>query len=246
MSGQFNVLRKIFHFSGIIFIIIYYKDLLYNFPGNFFLENTRSVLFYFFLVSLILLGFLEFLRFRFAFFQKLFVMFAGKMLKPDEVNKVHGSVPFFLGLLVCTGFFLKEVAILSSLYLMIGDPCAAWFGEKFGKHKLYNGKSFEGLIAGTLSAFFSGVLFLGIILASEPESFIVKLIQSNPFLFLITLFISAVCAFCIELFSTKGFLDDNLLIPAASGFVMSLCLIIFFQINSSQVFFSIQNLLIPR
>ena len=155
MSGQFNVYRKAFHFSGIIFLIVYYADIFRNFPGDYFVENTRSVLFYALMAGSALMYILEILRFRFNIIQKWFILLAGKLMKPSEEQKIHGSIPLFLGVGLSIGFFMQEIAIICSLFLMVGDPCAAWFGGKMGKHRLKNGKSFEGFIAGILGAFFS-------------------------------------------------------------------------------------------
>lgn len=43
--------------------------------------------------------------------------------------------------------FPPEISILSMLFLVIGDPTAAWVGTFYGKRRFSNGKSVEGIIA---------------------------------------------------------------------------------------------------
>ena len=245
MSGQFNVFRKAFHFSGIIYVLIYFTDYLHNLPGGYFLENTRSVLFYALTGVYLIMVIYEILRFRYPFFQNLFVAIAGKILKPDELHKTHGSMPFFLGLAVCTAFCLKEIAILGALFLMIGDPCAAWFGGKYGKHKLANGKSYEGFAAGILGAFLIGVLFLIINNQVYPENIFSRKLTSQTWLVLFLLLLSALAAFSAELLSSSGFFDDNFLIPVVSGTALSFLFAFFFNLDFTFVFFPVSDLLIP-
>jgi dolichol kinase len=220
--------------------------MLHDFPGNYFVENTRSILFYILLSGFIVLGIIEFLRLRFDFFQKLFLMIAGKLIKPSEKNKMNATVPFFLGLLLSAGFFLKEIAILGSLFLMVGDPCAAWFGEKFGKHKLHNGKSYEGLVAGILGAFFAGLFFLILNGILEPDNFFSMQMKTSLVRVLLFLLTGAVFGFVVELYSSTGFLDDNLLIPVASGLVMSFSLLLIFNLDINRVFYSAKDLILPK
>jgi len=246
MSDKFNLLRKIFHFSGILIVITYYGEFLENVPGNYFIENTRSILFYFFLVVVIVMGIIEFLRFRISFIQGHFVNLTKHLLKPHEVERLHASVPFFLGLVLSTGFFMKEIAILSSLFLMIGDPCAAWFGGKYGTHKLSNGKSYEGLVAGILGAFLAGLAFLLINLALQPDNFYSQLLKTSPVFVLLVLLIGAIMAFVAELYSRSGFFDDNLVIPVVSGLVLSIGMMAFFNLPASRVFFSLKDLILPK
>jgi len=246
MAGQFNVLRKVFHFSGILFAIIYYNDSLRTFPGEIFQENTRSFLFYVLILAYLVMVMVEFLRFRFEIVQKLFIRFVGKLLKPDEVNKMHGSMPFFLGLAVTTGFFMRDITIIGALFLMVGDPCAAWFGGRFGKHKLKNGKSIEGLAAGITGAFVAGLLYIFLNSALEPNNILSENFNTNPLMILTILLATAMGAFIAELYSSPGFFDDNFVIPVVSGLVMSFLFTLIFQLNINHVFYSLNDLLLPK
>lgn len=246
MQGQFNVFRKIFHFSGILIAWVYYSNILDNFPYVFFRENTRSLLFYTMILGYLLLGILEFLRFRFTVFQNIFLAVVGRILKPEEINKSHGSLPFFLGLAICIGFFTKEIAIISTLFLLVGDPCAAWFGVKFGKHKLYNGKSYEGLVAGITGSFMAGIIFLILNMTIQPDNMLSLLLKNEPLILIFILLAGAVTAFTVELFSANGFFDDNFLIPVTTALTISFLLIVFFQFNTNELFYSAKDLLIPK
>jgi phosphatidate cytidylyltransferase len=70
-------------------------------------------------------------------------------------------IPFWVGLIILQGF--SPTLLLFSLILIWGVDSAAYFiGRKWGKHKLAPtispGKSYEGLIAGLITAFIIAIL----------------------------------------------------------------------------------------
>jgi len=67
-------------------------------------------------------------------------------MRPDELKsvKVTGT-PFFLtGNFLVVWLFPPTVAVMSQLYLVVGDFSAAFFGLAYGRTAIYGNKSLEG------------------------------------------------------------------------------------------------------
>lgn len=222
-GDPFNLARKFFHLFGLIIPAIYYFNLLdYIFPV-WFKDNTRSLAFFALIGVTALFLLIEFLRFRFDFWQNLFMKTVGRLLKEKEQNKMHGSVPYVLATGLVIGFMPREVAIVSILFLTFGDPVAAYVGGRFGTLRFKNGKSLQGTLGGIIGAAIAGLLFMVYHSSVDPESamalFNEKGFQWAGWLIVIA---GAVMAFILEVFSTEGFLDDNMTIPVGSGILMTL------------------------
>lgn len=217
---NFLYLRKIFHFAGIIFPFTWAMDPFTNYLP--FLDSTRtilfSVLFLFFVFQIIL----EYLRFHFAFWQKFFVMTMGNLLKQNETERINGSLPYFFATLLLLLLAQREVAIVSMVFLIVGDPTAAYFGSRYGYWRFVNGKSIQGTMAGIIGAFLGGLFFL--YMHSWRHSFLLFFSQVNVLLSLIILFMGAAIAFAFELVSGQGLMDDNLTIPLSSALAVSVLL----------------------
>lgn len=220
-GDKFNYARKLFHLLGLIIPVGYFFNWLDPISPWVFRETTRALIFWITGSITIFFLIIEFLRFRFAFWQNLFVKVAGPMLKGKELNKMHGSVPYILALCIVVGFFPRDIAILSVLFLTFGDPAAALVGGKFGTIRFYNGKSLQGTLGGIGGAFLAGVIFLVLVSASGVASDYV--LWDNQGICLenwLMLFVGAVAALLIEFVSHEGLLDDNLTIPVGASLIM--------------------------
>ncbi len=225
---SFNFVRKVFHLTGLIIPAIYLFDL-FDYLGLFwFKDDTRSIAFYILLGLFLFMLVIEVMRFNFRSWQQLFINTVGKLLKEKEFDRPHGSLPFIAANAIVIGFFPKDIAVISILFLNFGDPSAAFFGGKFGQVRFYNGKSLVGMIAGILGAFLSGVVFMALI-----SLFPSILPASDLFLWdsggllpntMIVIMAGAMAAFIFELFSGEGIVDDNITIPVGGGLVMCLTL----------------------
>ena len=218
---KFNYARKIFHLFGLIIPVGYFFRWLDPISPWVFKETTRALIFWitggitvFFLI-------VEFLRFRWKFWQDLFVKVAGPMLKGKEMDKMHGSVPYILALCIVVGFFPRDIAILSVLFLTFGDPAAALVGGKYGTIRFYNGKSLQGTLGGIGGAFLAGLIYLILLSAAQVSSdYLLWDTQGIRLENWIMLFIGAVAALLIEFVSHEGLLDDNLTIPVGASLLM--------------------------
>ncbi|MDH5719639.1 MAG: hypothetical protein OEZ13_03365 [Spirochaetia bacterium] len=252
----FNWKRKLFHLSGLIIPIIYFFNLPDIFDLRWFKDDNRSLIFYVLLILTALMLVIEYLRFKYQYWQKIFLKLLSPLLKGREEKEMQSSIHFFISCAFIIGFLPKETAVLSVLFLSMGDPAAAYFGGRYGTVRFKNGKSLQGLLAGVGVSFLVGILFLLTLTVNESNInnyfndfefrlFLYSKAGFNIKAFFIC-FLGAVSAFIIELFSGKGFLDDNLTIPAGSGLVMTFLTVYFYDIAFSEVFYSLSDLLFLR
>ncbi len=220
-GDKFNYARKAFHLLGLFIPLGYFFTWLDPISPWVFKETTRSLIFWVTGIITVLFLIIELLRFNFKFWQDLFVKVVGPMLKGKELDKMHGSVPYILALCLVIGFFPRDIAILSILFLTFGDPAAALVGGKYGTIRFYNGKSLQGTLGGMAGAFLAGLLYLVVLSAFGAVSDYVLWdtygIRLENWLML---FVGAVAALLIEFVSHEGFLDDNLTIPMGASLVM--------------------------
>jgi dolichol kinase len=83
--------------------------------------------------------------------------------RPNEMHEVNGITWYVTGLAATSliGFFVgPEPCIVGVLTLGFGDPAAAWFGRRFGRVRLPNGKSAEGFVAFVLASVSVNWVFL--------------------------------------------------------------------------------------
>ena len=219
----FNTSRKVFHLLGLLAPLVLLVDLFDWFGLNWFEDNTRSLGFYLLLFLFISLVVYEVLRFRLDYFQRLFIKMAGFMLKEHEHKKMNGAIPFIFAILLLVGFFSKEIAVLSMLFLLFGDTAAAFVGSKFGKIRFKNGKSFEGTLAGIATAILTGAIFLiclGIFIDKDSSFSVFNSLDKSIYIWAI-LVIGSISAFLLEAISRDGFFDDNFLAPIGSALIMT-------------------------
>ncbi len=187
--------RKIWHISFGLFVALGYQ---------YFLTKTQVLLFLFANSAAHLFG--EIIRRRSP---ELYQNTAKKLhwiLKDSEKTKIHSGVFFVASSILSILIFPKPIAILSILYLALGDPAASFFGTLWGKKSMgiLRGKSFVG----TLASFLVCCLITSVFL----DNFI-----PLPRLLLFS-FIGGSAASIAEVLPFK--IDDNFLIPLISGFVL--------------------------
>ena len=95
--------------------------------------------------------------------------------------------------------------------MLTGDTAAALIGRRYGKHKLVNGKSFEGVLAFVLT----GCLVIFAVLAAYG-------IGDRSLWYAVLPAVTAGCL--VELFEKQLKLDDNFSIPLAVALVLFLAL----------------------
>ena len=178
--------------------IIHIFNLVIPFTYLFFLESRFQALRI--LVPLTLFAIvLEYLRVRSAVIKKIFNNFLKSMLRIHEMDgKYTGATWVFISSTLTIAIFPKEIAIISLVYMSLGDTMAGLVGRKFGKIKFYN-KTIEGTVAGLIVCLLSGYLV-------------------NLTLPLVVVFSGAFAAMFIELLPMP--IDDNLSVPLFAGTIM--------------------------
>ena len=144
---------------------------------------------------------IEYLRIRSSMIKKIFDNYLFSMLRIHELDgKYTGASWIFISSVLTIAIFPKEIAVLSLVYMSLGDTVAGLVGRKFGRIKFYN-KTIEGFLAGLIVCLISGYL----IQLSLP---------------LVVVFSGAFAAMFIELLPLS--IDDNLSVPLFAGTIMAI------------------------
>jgi len=189
-------LRKLLHLSNLVipFTYLFYFD-----------SKVEALII---LLPITLLAFLiEYLRINSISVKNIFDKYLFSMLRNHEKSgKYTGATWVFISSTLSIGIFPKDIAIISLIYMSIGDTAAGLIGRKFGRIKIYN-KTLEGALAG-----FIVCLIVGLMIDLNLSKTVVA--------------IGALSAAIIEFMPIS--IDDNLRIPLFSGtvmYVMSIVLI---------------------
>ena len=248
IKSKFQFSRKVLHLSGLLIPLIYFFDIFkyFSFSNNLTFEDVnRSLSFYILLILSLFILLIEISRFYIPIIQKIFLKYLGLFMKDDEKNRMSASFPFFFSHALLCILDNKAIATLGMLFLLIGDPVAAYFGSKYGKHRLTNGRSLEGTFCGILSCLILGMLFLLMLNLTNNLQYQLFLWDCCGFSWnsVLIIFWGAICAFIIELFSGHGMLDDNFLIPVGSSIVMILLFTFINHYSIVDIFYNIDKLL---
>ena len=158
-------------------------------------------------VCLAFVLFVEYIRQQFPLMNHFFIRILGSVMRVNEVEKTSG-VPFYLAsCLFAILVFPRDIAILATLHLILGDPSSSFFGILFGKDRLFVNKSLQG----TLGGFF---------ICSIVTAFYLYHIDFERDSILLFSMIGGVCGSVAELLPLN--VDDNFSIPIVSGFAMYL------------------------
>ena len=144
----------------------------------------------------------DFFRTKSKLIKKLFKTFFDKMLREHELKgQFTGATWVMISASVTILFFSKNIAIISLIFMSIGDTFAALIGKKYGKLKIYD-KSLEGFLGGLIVCLVAAYYY-------DPLPF----------------YISGVGALTAMLFETLPLpLDDNFRIPIGSAIIMTILL----------------------
>jgi dolichol kinase len=189
--------RKTFHLVGLLVPGIYYYGLKFNFLGK-----QKACL----IVGV--LGFLslsiDLLRLNSKKFNEFILNRLGHIMRKKESARISGSTYYMIGSFFTMVLFNPTIAIVSLLFLDLGDLAAAMVGIPYGRTKIYHGKSLEGSIA---------CFLVCVIIGISVFSHHIRLYEY------ITVF-GALAATLTELFLDQ--INDNLTIPLISGLIMTL------------------------
>jgi dolichol kinase len=234
--GIFNYKRKLFHLLGFILPYLYYIDI---FKDAFGLTNaSRAIIFSILMFQGLVLVTTEYLRLKNLSFKKWFSENFGALMKKEEETRMNATIPYMLSNAIVVLFFPPEFYFLRSwLFLLIGDPVAAFFGANYGKIPILQRQILSwrcilyhcclsrwSSFYGNFSKYKRRILYL---LFSLKNGLNYKALTRSP---TVSYRFGANRIFlrsCMEWF----FLDDNLTIPLAAAFTLAVafCSIIWNQ-----------------
>ena len=132
----------------------------------------------------------------------------GKILRQHETKReiaLNGATWVLISAVTCIYFFPKILFITGFSILILSDICAALFGKKFGRNRLFN-KSWEGTSAFIISAI--------LVVAS------IGLISKAPWTYFVCGIIASIIGGFAEASSGVLKIDDNISIPISIGLSM--------------------------
>jgi dolichol kinase len=198
-------IRKAIHVGSAIFpVAVIIAHNLYPHTGRLYLAGGLAVL-------AIVLLILDFLKARYKPFKSFMMRFFGKVLRKNELQ---GGMTASTIVVASAAFtilvFREEIAVVSLLYLSLGDSAAALVGKHFGRIRLVGQRTLEG----SLAAFNTCLIVSLFTLWASPE-FGWRFTPA-------TLLVGSLVATLSELFYLP--LDDNFRIPVFAGLAMELVL----------------------
>lgn len=132
----FNIQRALFHLGGGLLPILYLL-----------IPISKEA-------AIVIIGFLawavvfsDYLRLKYPAFNNIFCRIFSPLLRQKESKTIHGSSYYFLSAWLVILFFDKNIAVVSILFLSIGDFLAGVVGTFCGKIKVFGEKTLEGFIA---------------------------------------------------------------------------------------------------
>jgi len=186
------------HNSEFIRKLLHLSNLVIPFTYLFYFDSKVEALIILLPITL-LASLIEYLRINSISVKNIFDKYLFSMLRNHEKSgKYTGATWVFISSTLSIGIFPKDIAIISLIYMSIGDTAAGLIGRKFGRIKIYN-KTLEGALAG-----FIVCLIVGLMIDLNLSKTLVA--------------IGALSAAIIELMPIS--IDDNLRIPLFSGTVM--------------------------
>ncbi|MDB2426032.1 hypothetical protein N9W41_00645 [bacterium] len=190
-KADIHLLRKVFHFLGVVAIMAFYHNLPY-----------QKAVILLSMISIIVFA-LEAIRFKFPIVNKYAVMLMGPFMRSYEKNALTGTSYMLLGALIVIVVFPKIIAMLSFSFLAVADPAASYFGVRFGKDKLIGNKSLQGATAAFVCCSIISIIY-----------FLEQGLFTNRVLFVAIL--AGLIGSASELIKVKN-LDDNLTLPVISA-----------------------------
>ena len=195
LSQEIQWPRKIFHLVSALFIVSVY---LFS-RGSYYTKLT-------------ILGaitayaiFMDALRLSWPKLNAMTVSAFKQYMRKKEVNRPNSMSYYLLSVFLVCWIFPKGVAVLSILFLGIGDPVASIVGIQWGRHKISSRFSLEGSLAFFAACFLITLLY--------PQ--IVPSYQGNLWLFAS---LGGLIGMTSEWISDR--LDDNFVIPLYSAFFL--------------------------
>jgi diacylglycerol kinase (CTP) len=105
----------------------------------------------------------DWLRHRYASFNRLYVRLLGALMRESEYAGWNGVIFYLLGAWFVLFFFPKDVGVMAVLLLSWCDTAASTFGRLWGRYtpRLRRGKSLAGSLAAAITGVATSYMFYG-------------------------------------------------------------------------------------
>ncbi len=196
--SDLHILRKLWHVStGSLGLYL-------------FTHSSESQTFWAFVIlSIAVAGFLvDLIRNRIPSFNVFVIRLMGPLMRRSEREGVTGLPFYALGVSLSLFFYSRDIAIVSSMFLVFSDPLSSFFGVLYGKDKILPNKSLQGAVAGFFTCYLITLFY-----AMNTTTLGTHL--------LVFAIVAGVIGSASELVSAFN-VDDNLTIPVLSGLGMTL------------------------
>lgn len=190
ISYQNEIYRKLIHLSSLWMPVAIYQ-----------LERIQAVILFALLLAII--TFFEYVRRKPGRMGHVVNAIFVHILRQHEKKKGRytGAAYVVLAALLCSIFFPKIIAVTALCIMLVCDTAASLVGRKWGKTPLFK-KSLEGFMAFIMSG-------LAVIIMLHKINFDFPTIAIGM--------VAVVIAGCVELFSVKMRIDDNLSVTMAAA-----------------------------
>jgi dolichol kinase len=194
-----EIRRQMVHLSGLAFIML--------------AQSTGRILagLCFFMIALGFLVYSEYIKKEQKRFLQLAERYKQKFRdfllgfeREEAARPFQGAFWFFFSMGLAFLLFPLGIASQAGAILAVGDSLSTIVGKTFGRHKILGSKTLEGTSAFFFSALAVSLFFMPLALSAVVSLFatLIELIPASPGL---------------KGLNKKGWLDDNLLIPLATG-----------------------------
>lgn len=196
--SDLHILRKLWHIStGSLGLFLFINS-----------EMSQTV-WASIIMGIALAGFAaDFIRNRIPAFNSLVIKLMGPLMRRSEREGVSGLPFYALGVSLSLFFYPRDIAIVSSMFLVFSDPLSSFFGVLYGKDKILPNKSLQGAVAGFFTCYLITLFY-----AMNSSTLGTHLLVFS--------IIAGVIGAASELISAFN-IDDNLTIPVLSGLGLTL------------------------
>lgn len=196
--SDLHILRKIWHISTGSLALF------------FFLRSPLSQVWWAsFIMGIAVAGFtIDLVRNRVPGVNKFVLKVMGPLMRRSEREGISGLPFYALGVSISLFCFSRDIAVVSSMFLIFSDPISSFFGVLYGKDKILPNKSLQGAVAGFFTCYLITLFY-----AMNTTTLGTHLLVYSIVAGLIGSASELVSAFNI---------DDNLTIPVLSGLGMTI------------------------
>ena len=196
--SDLHILRKLWHIStGSLGIFLFTQSSL---PQNMWAAMILVIAITGFVIDIV--------RSRVPLFNRFFIRMMGPLMRRSERDGVTGLPFYALGVSLSLFFYSRDIAIVSSMFLVFSDPLSSFFGVLYGKDKIMPNKSLQGAVAGFFTCYLITLFY-----AMNTTTLGTHLLVFS--------IVAGVIGAASELASAFN-IDDNLTIPVLSGLGLTL------------------------